>query len=81
MKDSEGRNDPFSVFKTFLKVPPKVIVYDFACALEEYCLNRDPFWFKNTLFVIDRFHWTNHYAYACSFLRLTACAGVHTATI
>lgn len=60
MKDSEGRNDPFSVLKTFLSRPPKVVVYDFACSLEEYALNRDPFWFKDTLFVIDRFHWPNH---------------------
>lgn len=60
----EGRNDPFSVMKTFLEEPPEVVIYDFACALEEYASNRDPYWFRNTLFVIDRFHWRNHHAYA-----------------
>jgi hypothetical protein len=64
MDHSEGRNDPFTVLRTYLKHPPKVIVYDFACALEEYCMNRDPTWFRNTKFVIDRFHWHNHNRYA-----------------
>lgn len=58
----EGRNDPFSVLKTFLEEPPEVVIYDFACALEEYASNRDPWWFRNTLFLIDRFHWPNHTA-------------------
>ena len=63
---SEGRNDPFSVLRTYMRKAPKVVVYDFACSLEEYCLNRDPVWFRDTLFVIDRFHWKNHKRYACS---------------
>lgn len=63
MQSSEGRNDPFSVLKTYLSEPPEVVFYDFACSLEEYCLNRDPAWFRHTLFVIDRFHWKNHTAY------------------
>jgi hypothetical protein len=63
MRDSEGRNDPFSVLKTFLRHPPKVVVYDFACSLEEYSLNRDPFWFRDTLFCSDSFHWGNHTGY------------------
>jgi hypothetical protein len=58
----EGRNDPFSVLKTFFEEPPDVVIYDFACALEEYASNRDPVWFKNTLFLVDRFHWRNHTA-------------------
>jgi hypothetical protein len=39
---SEGRNDAFSVFRTRFLRPPRIIVYDFACQLMEYCLNRDP---------------------------------------
>lgn len=62
MNHSEGRNDPFSALRTYLKRPPKVVVYDFACALEEYCMNRDPIWFRDTKFVVDRFHWRNHYS-------------------
>jgi len=30
--------------------PPKVIFYDFACSLEEYCLNRESGYFKNVKF-------------------------------
>lgn len=60
MPVSEGRNDPFSVMKTWFAKAPRLVVYDFACALEEYCLNRDPIYFKDTQFVIDRFHWKNH---------------------
>lgn len=62
MSRSEGRNDPFTVLKTYLPNPPELVIYDFACALEEYCLNRDPHWFRNTKFVIDRFHWKTNTA-------------------
>jgi hypothetical protein len=60
LKSSEGRNDPFSVLKTFLTTPPQYVIFDFACSLDEYATNRDPFWFANTKFLIDRFHWRNH---------------------
>ena len=39
---------------------PKVVIYDFACSLHQYCLNRDPVFFQNTRFLVDRFHWKNH---------------------
>ena len=45
------------------------IVYDNACGLHAYCLNRDPNFFKNTRFLVDRFHYSNHTGktvYACS---------------
>jgi hypothetical protein len=64
MDSSEGRDDPFSILKMFLEMAPEVVIYDFACSLEEYAMNRDPWWFRDTLFVIDRFHWPNHNAYA-----------------
>ena len=38
----------------------KVVIYDFACQLEEYCLARDPKYFKDVVFVIDHFHTYNH---------------------
>lgn len=41
-------------------VAPKIIVFDNCCNLHSYCLNRDPNFFRNTLFVVDRFHWFNH---------------------
>ena len=39
---------------------PAVIVYDFACKLYEYCMNRDPAFFMKTQFLVDRFHLKNH---------------------
>ena len=36
--------------------PPSVIMYDNACQLHIYALNRDPQQFKRTLFVVDRLH-------------------------
>jgi hypothetical protein len=35
-------------------------VYDFACALHEYFLNRSPAYIKYTQFCVDRIHWFNH---------------------
>ena len=39
---------------------PKTIIYDNCCNLHQYCLNREPQFFKESWFVIDRFHWPNH---------------------
>lgn len=44
----------------FFIAAPTTLVYDFACGLHKYCLNRDPTFFKNTVFLIDRLHWDNH---------------------
>ncbi|KAJ3506795.1 hypothetical protein NLJ89_g6667 [Agrocybe chaxingu] len=57
---AEGRNDVFSAIYTRWKKPPTVIVYDFACALQPYCMAREPDFFSKTLFAIDVFHATGH---------------------
>jgi hypothetical protein len=57
---AEGRNEAYSFLTGYFTKAPQVIIYDFACNLQEYCLNRAPSFFKNTLFVIDKFHWGNH---------------------
>ncbi|KAF9531644.1 hypothetical protein CPB83DRAFT_761155 [Crepidotus variabilis] len=57
---SEGRNDVFSAIYTRWKKAPEVIVYDFACALQPYCMLREPEFFSDTLFVIDAFHAKGH---------------------
>jgi hypothetical protein len=36
------------------------VVHDFACSLGDYCFSREPEFFKDTLFIIDKFHSTNH---------------------
>ena len=56
---AEGRRDAFFVLRN-LASKPKVVIYDFACQLEAYCMARDPFYFKDVVFLIDRFHHHNH---------------------
>ena len=56
----EGRNDVFSAIFTHWPVAPKLVVYDFACQLQPYCLAREPEYFKDTIFLIDRLHSNNH---------------------
>ena len=36
------------------------ILYDNACKLHQYCLNREPHFLQNTRFAVDRFHWKGH---------------------
>jgi hypothetical protein len=57
---AEGRDEAFSFLTSYFRKAPDVIVYDFACVLQEFCLNRAPEFFKNTLFVVDNFHWKTH---------------------
>ena len=35
---------------------PLVVYYDHACALDYYCMARDPWLFRNVVFVIGKFH-------------------------
>lgn len=67
IEKAEGRNEPFSFLTCYLKEAPKVVVYDFACSLEEYCRNREPVYFKSTRFIVDEFHWPGHPACAPSY--------------
>lgn len=56
----EGRNDVFSALLTRWRKAPKVVIYDYACALAPYCMTREPAFFKETLFLIDTFHAEGH---------------------
>lgn len=62
----EGRNDVFSAIYTRWPTAPKHILYDFACALGGYALLREPGYFKDTLFLTDRFHAAGHTACSSS---------------
>ena len=53
---SDGRKDPMQAIYTHLPNAPFDIFYDFACQLEEYCLNRESEYLKNTRFFHDAFH-------------------------
>ena len=52
----EGRKDPACSAYAFLETAPEEMFYDFSCQLEEYCLNREPGFWKNTRFFHDTFH-------------------------
>jgi hypothetical protein len=50
----------FDVLVTRFKKAPSLIVYDDACRLQEYVLNREPEFFANTKFLVDSFHYKSH---------------------
>ena len=62
IKKGEGRNDMFSALYCHWPSAPRVVCYDNACQLMHYATIREPVYFKNTTFVIDRLHQKNHYA-------------------
>ncbi|GAA95530.1 uncharacterized protein L969DRAFT_101633 [Mixia osmundae IAM 14324] len=59
-ESSEGRNDIFSALYCHFERAPKVVIYDYACALGPYCMQREPEYFKDTLFLIDEMHSKSH---------------------
>ena len=50
-----------------LPVAPQMIIYDNGCSLHRYALNREPHFFLDTKFRIDRVHWKNHTACQTSY--------------
>jgi hypothetical protein len=67
MEGAESRDHLFSFMVKYLDKPPEVLVYDFGCAVLDYCLNRLPDWFKDMMAVVDKFHWSNHNSCCSSF--------------
>jgi len=59
---AEGRNDVFSPLLLYWEKAPQTVIYDFACQLAPYSMVREPEFFKDTLFVIDKMHATGHTA-------------------
>lgn len=60
MVTAESPNVPFTFLKTRFEQPPEIVIYDNACNLFQYALNRDPAYFKETRFLFDSLHWPNH---------------------
>ena len=57
------RESPQTFFDFFVaryKHAPRMIVYDHACGLLVYCLNRLPWFFRYTQMRCDVLHWLNH---------------------
>ena len=64
MATHESSRHPFQqIFRSRFTVAPKLIIYDNACKLHQYCLNREPCFFDHTQFAVDRFHWHGHIGY------------------
>jgi len=62
---AEGRKDPFSALYKYKPSPPEELFYDFACQLNEYCLNREPMFFRMMRVWHDIFHGFNHICVPC----------------
>ena len=62
VSNCESPKHHFEIFRQRFRIAPKVIIYDNACKLHQYCLLREPAFFKDTLFLVDRFHWKGHIA-------------------
>lgn len=50
--NAEGRKDAMHALYTHCERPPRVVIYDFACQLEEYSRNREPDFFADTQYVL-----------------------------
>eukprot|EP00117_Sycon_ciliatum_P039971 scpid25894/ scgid5378/ len=60
MTHHESPKIPFNIFLTRFRTAPSLIIYDNACQLHRYCLNREPHFFNSSVFAVDRLHWDNH---------------------
>ena len=60
IKSSEGRKDPFASLFSFMPDCPNAVYYDFSCQLEEFCLNREPRFWRDCRFFHDIFHGYSH---------------------
>ncbi|XP_070550905.1 uncharacterized protein [Ptychodera flava] len=60
MRQVESPEIPFNILTTRFTKAPEIVIYDNSCRLHQYCLNREPRYFMNTTFLVDRLHWKNH---------------------
>ena len=67
MSYSESPRFLFSLVLEYWEKAPDIIMYDNACHASEFCLNREPTFFKNSRFLIDKFHFINHKACSRTF--------------
>ena len=60
MRSCESPRHPFDIFTCCFNSPLQIIVYDNACKLHIYCLNREPAWYSKTRFFVVGLHWRGH---------------------
>jgi len=56
MSNFESPETVFAAVFQRRRTAPRAIIYDHACGLHSYCMNREPWFFRNTEFFSDRFH-------------------------
>ena len=64
---SESLEIVYNTLVTRFPVMPQIIIYDNGCNLSEYCLNRSPQLFADTIFLVDAFHYAGHTNCSASF--------------
>lgn len=67
LQSAESVEIVYSTLITRFKKLPKVIIYDNGCNLYEYCHNRAPDIFRDTVILSDGFHFMNHTNCSISF--------------
>jgi len=60
LQSAESPKIVYETLATRFTTLPKFIIYDNGCCLFEYCFNRQPDFFMDTIFLSDGFHWLNH---------------------
>jgi hypothetical protein len=79
MNQFESPRFVFEAVRCFFPFPPQFLVYDLACVLHRYCLGRNAALFRDTTFVLDRFHQCNHTTCSRSYsMRAHALLGVNS---
>ena len=68
-----NEHDKFHIYLAVSHSAPDTLVYDNGCNLHNYCLNREPQFFKCTRFFVDKFHWRNHTGKLWSYHTLLFC--------
>ncbi len=61
MQDVESPKTAFDVLMSHFKKMPKNVIYDNCCQLCTYSLKREPSRFKNTRWLVDRFHFNKNH--------------------
>eukprot|EP00058_Branchiostoma_floridae_P001861 XP_002587349.1 hypothetical protein BRAFLDRAFT_100546 [Branchiostoma floridae] len=56
MHSCESVHHPFEIFRTRLTTAPRIVVYDNSCQLHRYAMIRDPYFFRNNVFFVNRVH-------------------------
>jgi hypothetical protein len=82
LQDAESPATPFTALTTYFEqctctdtvskgsrsvLVPEFVIYDNACNLQTYALMREPYLYKDVVFMVDRLHYCNHKNCSCAF--------------